>query len=225
MHLGSCGTFCTASLGDMAALTDKAKAAIDRLGVDELRYEIELGNASRFQREKYAYLKVRLAELEKAQVASSDAEPGDHAKRHSRQIESDQLAEFLTQGQKLRERLTETPPPIEDHNRWLDRMNVYFRERDARSYEARLSDFSGMTFLGDGSEGSKMSRSIEGRSRRLHEFISELAQAEGASRSGDTSAEKNAEVLLLRPSWFGIGIDLRAIWSWIRRNWGKRDSA
>jgi hypothetical protein len=47
-------------------LSEKAKATIDAMSVEALRLEIELGRASRFQREKYAYLKVRLAQLERA---------------------------------------------------------------------------------------------------------------------------------------------------------------
>lgn len=45
-------------------ISDKAKKVIDALSVEELRYEIERGNRSRFQRDKYAYLKVRLAAIE-----------------------------------------------------------------------------------------------------------------------------------------------------------------
>ena len=40
-------------------LSEKAEAAIDRLSVDELRYEVELGRASRFPREKFAYMNER----------------------------------------------------------------------------------------------------------------------------------------------------------------------
>ena len=45
-------------------ISEKSKQVIDSLSEQVLRYEIELGNRSRFQREKYAYLKVRQAELE-----------------------------------------------------------------------------------------------------------------------------------------------------------------
>lgn len=48
----------------MAELSENAKARIDSLSEQELRLEVEQGRASRFQREKYAYLKVRLAEIE-----------------------------------------------------------------------------------------------------------------------------------------------------------------
>ena len=71
-------------------------------------------------------------------------------------------------------RKNEVPLPIEEHNDWVARMVTYFRSHEGRGYEARLSDFSGMTFYGDASERSKFSDSIDGRLRRLHEFLSEL---------------------------------------------------
>ena len=46
-------------------VSKKAKSAIDALSEQELRFEIERGRRSRFQRDNYAYLKVKLAELEK----------------------------------------------------------------------------------------------------------------------------------------------------------------
>jgi hypothetical protein len=88
---------------------------------------------------------------------------------------SEQLAAFLAEGQRLRTRLDEVPLPVGDHNEWVNRVGDYLRHNLGRSYEVRFNDFSGMTFYGDGSERSKMSRSIEGRSRRLNEFISELS--------------------------------------------------
>ena len=92
----------------------------------------------------------------------------------SRRIDPEKLADFIREGHDLRARLKEEPLPIREHNDWVERMVSYFKQQKARAYEARLSDFSGMTFYGDGSERSRMSRSIEGRVRRLHEFISEL---------------------------------------------------
>jgi hypothetical protein len=66
--------------------------------------------------------------------------------------------------------------PIGEHNAWVDRVGEYLRDNLGKAYEARFSDFSGMKFLGDGSDRSRMSRSIEGRSRRLNEFMSELSR-------------------------------------------------
>ncbi len=88
----------------------------------------------------------------------------------------EQLAAFLTEAQQLRTRLAEVPLPIEDHNEWVGRVGAYLRGNLGKAYEVRFGDFSGMTFYGDGSERSTMSRSIEGRSRRLNEFISELSR-------------------------------------------------
>jgi hypothetical protein len=90
------------------------------------------------------------------------------------QEHKDQLAAFLVEAQQLRNRLNEDPLPIRDHNAWVDRVSQYLKEHFGNAHEVRFSDFSGMTFSGDGSERSRMSRSLDGRSRRLHEFISEL---------------------------------------------------
>jgi hypothetical protein len=86
----------------------------------------------------------------------------------------DQLALFLTEAQELRARLKENPLPIREHNAWVDRVNEYLRDIFGSGHVVRFSDFSGMIFYSDGSERSKMSQSLDGRSRRLHEFISEL---------------------------------------------------
>jgi hypothetical protein len=59
-------------------------------------------------------------------------------------------------------------------NVWGDRVSQYLKGCFGNAHEVRFSDFSGMTFYGDGSERSKMSISLDGRSRRLHEFMSEL---------------------------------------------------
>jgi len=93
-----------------------------------------------------------------------------------RQQQAAKLADFIKEAQKLRQRLDENPLPKRDHNEWVEHVSKYLQENLGTAYEARYSDFSGMTFYGDGSERSKMSRSIEGRSRRLHEFIAELSR-------------------------------------------------
>ncbi|TAK89878.1 MAG: hypothetical protein EPO06_10725 [Burkholderiaceae bacterium] len=92
------------------------------------------------------------------------------------QIHAEKLASFIVEGQRLRERLSEVPPPVGEHNAWVERVNDYLRTNVGAAYEVRFGDFSGMTFYGDASERSNMSRSIEGRSRRLHEFIAELSR-------------------------------------------------
>jgi hypothetical protein len=85
------------------------------------------------------------------------------------------LARFLTEAQQLRSRMGETPLPIDDHNQWVDRVSEYLRDQLGDSYEVRFSDFSGLKFYGDGSDKSAFSRSLDGRTRRLHEFIKEVA--------------------------------------------------
>jgi hypothetical protein len=94
-----------------------------------------------------------------------------HKHRHKEQI-----ASFLKEAQQLRTRLDEVPVPIGDYNEWVDRVERYLRQNLGKAYEVRFSDFSGMIFYGEGSERSKMSRSIDGRSRRLNEFMSELSR-------------------------------------------------
>ena len=52
-------------------LTEEQKRRIEALSTDEMAYEIQLGNSSRFQREKFAYLKVcyqKRQEPEKAEA-------------------------------------------------------------------------------------------------------------------------------------------------------------
>ena len=87
-----------------------------------------------------------------------------------------QMAAFLSEAQRLRSRLNEQPLPIAEHNAWVNRVGKYLGEHLGQDFEVRFSDFSGMVFHGDGSERSKMSKSLEGRSRRLIEFIAELGR-------------------------------------------------
>lgn len=89
-------------------------------------------------------------------------------------IDPEKLVEFIQEGQALHARVKKGNLTIQEITDWVDCMNIYFRQHKGRTYEVRLSDFSGMTFLGDASERSQMSRAIDGRVRRLHEFISEL---------------------------------------------------
>lgn len=89
-------------------------------------------------------------------------------------VTEQEISEFIRDGQRLRERSGEDPLPVAEHNVWVERMTTYFKGRKGRGYEVRLNDFSGMTFFGDGSDRSKFERSVEGRIRRLHEFLKEL---------------------------------------------------
>lgn len=88
----------------------------------------------------------------------------------------DQLATFLTEAQALRARKDEVPLPVEEHNQWVSKVERYLTEHLGAAYSVRVSDFSGMTFYGSGSEKSKYEHSLDGRSRRLMEFIKELGE-------------------------------------------------
>jgi hypothetical protein len=124
-------------------------------------------------------------------------------------VDPSMLSNFILDGQALRERSTETPLPIEAHNSWVDRMNEYFEQSGKPEYKVRLSDFSGMVFLGDSSEKSQFEKSIDGRLQRLHEFLKEAATSLPPSRD---------DIVLAKPSVFGLGIDLRAALRRFRRN-------
>jgi len=101
--------------------------------------------------------------------------PDQSAGKQLNEARSAALAQFVTEAQQLRGRLDEDPLPIADHNEWVDRTSEYLRGHLGAAYEVRFSDFSGMVFYGDGSDRSQMSRSLDGRTRRLHEFLQELA--------------------------------------------------
>jgi hypothetical protein len=96
-------------------------------------------------------------------------------RRHlSSGVEASEVSAFIQQGQALISRKNETPLPIAEHNEWVERMEAYFRKLRRTDYEVRLSDFSGLTFYGDGTEKSKYANAIDGRLRRLHEFLRDL---------------------------------------------------
>jgi len=54
----------------MATISEESKRAIDALSEEELLLEVNLGNRSRFQRERFAYVKTRLKTLEDLKSAS-----------------------------------------------------------------------------------------------------------------------------------------------------------
>ena len=103
-------------------------------------------------------------------------------------------------------------------------MNTYFVETGKTEYKIRLNDFTGMTFYGDGSDKSKFEKSIDGRIRRLHEFLAELSVSDYSSLDACSSGAKKADVFHLHPSFWGISIDLKAAWrrfaNWIRERKG-----
>jgi hypothetical protein len=93
-----------------------------------------------------------------------------------RKLQTEMLAGFVQEAQAFRAQLNKLPLPVAEHNAWVARVEAWLRDNFGAAYAVRFSDFSGMTFYGDGSEKSKMARSLDGRSRRLHEFIAELSR-------------------------------------------------
>lgn len=83
------------------------------------------------------------------------------------------LSQFIVEGGELRKRSIEDPLPIQEHNDWVENIRNFLVQSDKSYLVARLDDASGMTFFVDGSEKSQFNKSINGRVRRLNEFISE----------------------------------------------------
>ncbi len=105
----------------------------------------------------------------------------------------DQLASFLTEAQALRARKDEVPLPVEEHNQWVEKVETYLRRQLGTAYSVRFGNFSGMTFHGSGSEKSKYERSLDGRARRLMEFIKELGELIAHQRRPTYRIERTRE--------------------------------
>jgi len=89
-------------------------------------------------------------------------------------VQREKIGGFLKEAEALTARANENPAPIEAHNEWVARVEQYLTEALDASYAVRFGNFHGMTFyVSNPNSGLKMS--LEGRSRRLHEFIAELA--------------------------------------------------
>ena len=86
------------------------------------------------------------------------------------------LADLASQASSLIARASEDPLPIGDHNEWVSRAESYLRGELDASYAERFGNFSGMTLYGDGSARSNFKTSLDGRTRRLHEFMREFAE-------------------------------------------------
>jgi hypothetical protein len=87
-----------------------------------------------------------------------------------------QLSEFIKQAESLLHRQNEMPLPIKDHNDWTAAVEAYLRSTLDQSYVVRFGNFSGMTFFSDGSERATYRNSLDGRVRRLNEFIQEFRE-------------------------------------------------
>jgi len=106
-------------------------------------------------------------------IITQKAEVSEQRAQNQKRI-AEAFSDFIIKGQQLHARLDEDPLPIKDHNDWVDSVGEYLRNNLGRDYEVRFSDFSGLVFYGDSSDKSKMNKSIEGRIRRLQEFLSEI---------------------------------------------------
>lgn len=98
----------------------------------------------------------------------------DRSKRNRETREA--LARFLKEGEALAARANENPPPIAEHNAWVSRVEQFLTASLDASYTARFSNFYGMTLYASSNANSGYKASIDGRSRRLHEFLAELSQ-------------------------------------------------
>lgn len=86
----------------------------------------------------------------------------------------EQLSGFIKQAEALQSRKNETPLPTREHNEWVDNVTSQLGIILDSSYATRFNSFSGYTFYSDGSEKAKFSNSLEGRIRRLIEFIDDF---------------------------------------------------
>jgi hypothetical protein len=96
----------------------------------------------------------------------------DPARRNARHIKM--LGTFLAEAHELTERLGGNPLPIREYHAWAARASDYLSKHLGDDYALRFRDFSGMVFYCDGSDRSKIRRALDGRCRRLNEFLAEL---------------------------------------------------
>lgn len=156
----------TAEEAARKAVTEPAKRDADSANV-HARALIQDPNAIRISRPNAVQLGPNAIKIVQSVERRPDQTPG-------KETRSDALSQFITEAQQLRARADEEPLPVADHNAWVERVSAYLRTHLNRAYDVRFGDFSGMVFYGDGSERSQFLRSLEGRTRRLHEFLQEL---------------------------------------------------
>jgi hypothetical protein len=157
---------------EVARLRDQKDELIKRLGAHG---------------EDIAKLKSELAALPRIHVSDRPPGPGDiprdgdvwfqydHASGPQLQAQREQLGAFLLEAHSLSARANEDPGPLAAHNEWVARVESYLAEALDSSYVARFRDFQGMTFHVS-NPNSGLKKSLDGRSRRLHEFIAELSR-------------------------------------------------
>ena len=86
----------------------------------------------------------------------------------------EKITSFVAEGHKLISRLGEEKLPTEEINTWVTNVENYLKVNLDESFVSRFNDFSGMVFYGDGSEKSQHKNAIDGRVRRLNQFLTEL---------------------------------------------------
>jgi hypothetical protein len=95
----------------------------------------------------------------------------DRSGRQRRRREA--LAAFLDELRTIRGRSNEEPPPLSEYSAWVEKVSRYLAEQLDSSYVTRFGDFTGMVFYSS-NPNSGLKQDLDGRARRLHEFITEL---------------------------------------------------
>ena len=86
----------------------------------------------------------------------------------------EKITSFVAEGHQLVSRLDEEKLPTEEINNWVSNVENYLRLNLDGSFSSRFNDFSGMVFYGNGSEKSNQKNAIDGRLRRLNQFLADL---------------------------------------------------
>jgi hypothetical protein len=86
----------------------------------------------------------------------------------------ERLTALLKDAEALIARKDEEPLPVAEVNDWIDRATKEVETLLDVSYAARLNNFTGFVFYTDRSEKSKYRNALDGRMRRLMEFLKEL---------------------------------------------------
>ena len=89
-------------------------------------------------------------------------------------IVRDEITKFIKEAHYLTSRKNELPLPINDLNNWVNRVNNYLTTELDDSFAVRFNDLTGFVFYGDGSDKSNFCNSVDGRIRRLNQFLTEL---------------------------------------------------
>jgi len=100
----------------------------------------------------------------------------DDRSARQRRLRED-LAAYIDDLHPIRERSGNLEPPQSEYAEWVERVSQYLATHLDASYVTRFGDFTGMTFY-TSSPNSGLKRDLEGRAKRLHEFIVEFGGQE-----------------------------------------------